>query len=203
MRSFIVTCEKRLWCRSGRDALKFLRRRGLSDQTIRAARLGYDHQKDGVTIPWFDGKQLRMVNVRRLNGEPKYDAEAGSVRGILYPSAKLQAGDPILLVEGEFDALLANQEAGKIVQAVTTGSASDRPTAKTLAAVALCRPVLTAFDADAAGDRAAKLWRSILPHARRIRPPSGKDITDSHQAGINLERWLLAEVRTARRESSG
>ena len=78
--------EKRLWTPEGARRLAYLRGRGLEDETIRAARLGFTPgvmipKKDGtgtwkasgVTIPWFDRDRLAIVKIRQPKGrEPKY-----------------------------------------------------------------------------------------------------------------------------------
>lgn len=203
VRDLVRLGEARLWSHNGRKALDWLRKRGLQDRTIRQARLGYcpvDCQpilSKGILIPWFQGSKIRMLNVRRLAGHPKYQSAQGSVQGGWYPDASsLLAGRPAIIVEGEFDALLVNQECGVFIRAVTLGSAVARPSALDLAALATCDPLLIAYDNDEAGDEAAAYWRQLCPgRAMRVRPPVGKDITDVHLSGRSLRAWIRSELR--------
>ncbi len=70
-----------------RGARAYLNRRGLSDDTIRTARLGLQVEDariggvfpgakvfipNGIVIPWFEGDEVAMVNVRRPRDEPRY-----------------------------------------------------------------------------------------------------------------------------------
>ena len=207
-REIVNTCKRRLWSVAGHVALTWLRDRGLNDETIKAARLGYNPVDTnfaglfvpaGIILPWFDRRQLRMVNVRRLDRLPKYQVVAGSVKGGVYPDSDLHAGRPVVICEGEFDSLLIRQEAGDVVQAITLGSASDRPTSNILGALVSCPVVLLGFDADPAGDKAAADWRDLIQRAKRSPPPVGKDWTEVHKAGRNLRSIFKAELRKAER----
>jgi hypothetical protein len=50
--------------------------------------------------------------------------------------------------------------------------------------------LLVAYDTDAAGAEGAARWESICPHAQRIVPLAGKDVTDFYLAGGNLRAWV-------------
>lgn len=195
-RRLVRLAERVLWSADGEDACTYLRERGLTDKTIKAAHLGYDPEKDAIMIPWTHGKILRKVSTRRLSSQPRYANVDGSVGGTIYPDVSLLPGQPALLVEGEFDCLLVRQMAGNVVQAVTLGSVSSQPTPETLVALALCSPFLVGLDADRAGDKAAKVWARLAPRSKWVRPPKGKDWTDSHLAGVNLPRWLQNKVNS-------
>ena len=63
-----------LWSDAGVKPLDWLRQRGLSDETIRNAKLGYQatsgdvaglYADRGVLIPWIAGDSIRFVQVRR------------------------------------------------------------------------------------------------------------------------------------------
>lgn len=175
------------------DVVSWLRRRGLHDQTIRAAKLGLN--EEGLLIPWFgaDGR-LAALNIRRGTGEPKYRLEKGSAKGGIYPHTTLDYRRPVLLCEGELDTLLARQEAGDLVQAITLGSAGDAPATTARMHLALCRSVFIALDADAAGDRGAKHLAQLLPGTKRLRPPEGMDLTDIHKCRT-LRTWLNESLK--------
>jgi hypothetical protein len=190
--------EDCLHSEKGSSGLRWLKRRGLTDDTITSARLGYNKFRKAISIPWFDGSRLRLVNMRRLkkhSNRPKYEAISGSVKGSLYPSRQLEQGRPIVFVEGEFNCLLVNQVAGDLAQAVTLGSASDRPSADMMRALLPFPFLLVAYDADAAGDKAAKWWTDFTRRAIRLRPRSGKDVTDMHLAGVDVRAWLSEGIK--------
>ncbi len=189
----------RLWTPEGADALGYLRGRGLTDETIRAARLGWTPgvgipieggvrywRVAGIVLPWLDGDRVAMVKVRRL-GEfkgAKY-VEAYRDRPGIYPDpAVIEPSKPLVIVEGEFDALLLGQALGDLAAVATLGSASNRPEGSTYLAM-LAAPVwYLAHDADDAGDRAASGWPA---RAVRVRPPDPrKDWTEAHQYGVEL-----------------
>ena len=179
--------------------------RGLTEATIRAARLGWTSRTaipgrdevrffraSGLIIPWFDGVRLTMVKIRQPDDrKPKY-IEAFRHGPRVFPSLTIvRTAAPLILVEGEFDALLLNQELGSLAAVVTMGSASARPDMQVLWRFADAQPMYAAHDADPAGDRAAG---SSSSRAIRVQPPAGKDWTEAHQAGINLRRWWVENV---------
>jgi hypothetical protein len=223
--SVVADAEKRLWSPEGAAALEYLRHdRGLRDETIRAAQLGFADKLrlpkrdgsgtwpvSGITIPWFDRDHLARVKIRRLGliTGAKY-IEAFSDHPRIYPGPEgIRRDAPLIVTEGEFDALLLGQELGELGAVVTLGSASARPGPDSLG-VMLAAPVwYLATDADDAGDRAASGWPA---RARRVRPPapfkdwtearpgawgcsgSGTDAPSVVQAGIDLRRWWVEEV---------
>jgi hypothetical protein len=200
-RSLVDEAARRIWTLEGTEALAFLHRRGLTDETIRTARLGVvasvaiptrDGDRDflarGVTIPWFDGDRLALVKVRQPEGvKPKY-AEAFRDRPGIFPDpAVIEPGRPLVITEGEFDALLLGQELRDLAEVVTLGSASSKPEGGILVDLMAAAPWYLALDGDDAGDKAASGWPA---RAIRVRPPGVyKDWTEAAQAGVNLRRW--------------
>jgi DNA primase len=199
-----------LWTPEGAAALAYLTGRGLTPETIRAARLGVTGpiaeltgRPRGIVIPWFDGDRLALVKIRQPEGvKPKY-REAFRDRDRppeLYPGPEtIQPGEPLIIVEGEFDALLLGQALGELAAVLTLGSASAGPDTGILGALLSAPAWYIAHDADAAGDRAAAHW-TTYPRARRVRPPgSFKDWTEAASpapgsvgTGMDLSRWWAA-----------
>ena len=69
--ALVNDAAERLWRHEGAEDLAYLRSRGLADETIRAARLGWTKRADGVpwkppgvVIPWFEGDRLTRVKIR-------------------------------------------------------------------------------------------------------------------------------------------
>jgi hypothetical protein len=191
----------RLWTPEESDALAYLKGRGLTEVTIKAARLGWTPgvmipkrdgvgywRASGVTIPWFDGDRLTSVKIRQPEGsKPKY-GEAFRDRPTIFPGPSVvRAGKPLVVTEGEFDAILLGQELGELAAVVTLGSASARPEAANFGRMLAAPAWYIATDADDAGDKAASEWPA---RAIRVRPPApDKDWTEAAQSGINLTRW--------------
>src|SRR5271166_3745164 len=102
----------------------------------------------GVVIPWFDGDRLALVKIRQPEGrKPKY-AEAFRDRPRVYPDpAVIEPGRPLVVVKGEFDALLLGQELRDLAAVVTLGSASSRPDLATRSEMLAAAPWFIATDA--------------------------------------------------------
>jgi hypothetical protein len=96
-------------------------------------------------------------------------------------------GKPLVIVEGEFDALLLGQALTDLAAVVTLGSASTRPEGSSYLTMSAAPTWYVARDADDAGDKAAAGWPA---RAIRVRPPAPcKDWTEAAQSGVKLTRW--------------
>jgi 5S rRNA maturation endonuclease (ribonuclease M5) len=213
-KAFVEYAVNLLWSEQGEPALEYLRGRGLKDETIKSAQLGYNPTEmlrpgvkwarekpvklwQGIAIPWFVGDELWRLSIRdeRAEADERYKQVAGGSNG-LYMAFSLHFDRPVVLVEGEFDALSVAQECGKAVSVVATGTTEGSHTAKWLAALARKDFVLVAFDADAAGDTAAKWWLERLESAHRIRP-WWNDANQMLQDGIDLlNDWILPSLQS-------
>lgn len=197
---FVDDCAKRLWAPEGDRARAYLLDRGLSETTIRAAKLGFNADEcrlpenryvaRGITIPWLHQGKIHALNVRRANQEPKYLLVKGSRRGVPFPASPT-SGRVVVMCEGEFDALLLRQEAGDIVDAITVGSASDRASPEIVRCLLGAPSILVCTDCDEAGERAVRYWQSMSTRVRRIRTLEGLDVTDTFLSGGNLRLWIL------------
>jgi hypothetical protein len=211
----VETAESALWLDQGVDTRIYLANRGLTEETIHRARLGFNADDQwvrgifpdqavfvprGIVIPWPDGPDMGLINVRRAEGQPKYVAVKGSRGGGIYPGRlAIVTGKPLVIVEGEFDALLLGQELDGLVSVVTLGSAGFRPRPIALNAMLRASPWVIATDADDAGNRSAEDWLAITDRSVRVTPPKelGKDWTDAYQNGLDLRDWwarTLAEL---------
>lgn len=93
----------------------YLRKRGLTTETIDRFQLGYSSDMDGVTIPYFSATgKLVMLKIRRLgNQKPKYltlghDYPLESATHIFNVAAVVKPN--LVICEGEFDAMILAQE---------------------------------------------------------------------------------------------
>ena len=191
----------RLWSIEGAEALAYLTDvRHLSPEVIRSARLGWTprvaipkreggtYEARGIVIPWRDGDRLTLVKIRQPDGLRLRYAEGFRERPTLFPDPRvIKPGLPLIVVEGEFDAMLLGQELGELASVVTLGSASNRPGPRLLGMMLAAPRWYISTDADDAGDRAAEGWP---PRAHRARPPRPfKDWTEARQGGVDLRRW--------------
>ena len=201
--------ETTLWEPRGERALDYLRRRGLQVATIREARLGYhtvdqydepnawglpsDHKPvwvpRGVVIPWRVAGALWRVNIRRPAGTPKYIGPAASGKA-LYGVDDIASDKAVVLVEGEFDALVVAQQGGDLVVAVATGSTHGGRHWQWAGKLALAPLVLVAFDADEPGEQGARWWLNVLPNGKRWRP-YWDDVSQIHEDGADVREWVV------------
>lgn len=204
----VSQAEETLWSEAGEPALNYLTGRGLTTRAIRAARLGYvpgDFRQwrviegmdvpCGITIPWFAADALWAVKVRRAYGTPKYQqVKGGNVNG-LYGADQLADREIALFCEGEFDAILARQEAGELVASVTLSSATAILSSRWYAELTHCHTILVAYDQDAAGERGANRLLSLSPRFRPIQVPQGKDIGEFYLHGGDVYQWIEQALR--------
>ena len=171
----------------------------MTDKTIKAADLGFtpgvmlptrngDRRflTSGIVIPWREDGRLTRIKIRRLDdGKPKY-AEAFSDRPLIYPSPDIiRPGEPLIICEGEFDAMLLGQELPE-ASVITLGSSAARIEPDVLSRMLTGRHG-SALDADEAGDKAAAKFPA---RAIRVRPPDpDKDWGEVHAGGFNRVRY--------------
>lgn len=152
----------------------------------------------GIIEPWhYDGHlwalrvRCRVGNLaqalnipddvnRTGNTLPKYLNLAGSVQtGAIYGGDAITAEKTVVLVEGGFDAVLANQVLTPQYVAVTLGAATNRPLDDQIAALRRAKRVILLLDSDAAGQSAQKyLQEKVGDTAIAAQIPDGKDITE-------------------------
>jgi hypothetical protein len=199
--------EDTLWSDVGEPALNYLIGRGLTTRTIRSARLGYvpgDFRgwrviegmdvPCGITIPWLASGALWAVKVRRAYGTPKYQQiKGGNVNG-LYGADGLADREVALFCEGEFDALIAGQEAGALVAPLTLGSAAARLSSRWYGELTHCHTLLVAYDRDPAGEQGAQRLLSLSSRFRAVAVPQGKDISDFYLNGGDVYSWIEAQL---------
>ena len=166
-----------MWAPAGGRALAYLRwGRGLNDDIITAARLGYVagapsawetveglNVPCGITIPWIAEGAIWGIKVRRAAGEQRYQqVSGGNIRGSLYLADQIEPGLPLIITEGEFDALTAWQAGWGIASAGAIGSASHARIDRRWYGRLLVAPrILACMDADEAGAGAATQLMAI------------------------------------------
>jgi DNA primase len=213
-RQFTQACEARLWTPVGTKALRYLRQRGLHDETIRTARIGFHPAERLMTravwglepdpaerlwlprwlvFPWWVGDELWRVVIRRVGDQVPKHKRYVSVSGgghTLYRVETLQPNAPAMIVEGVLDALAITQEAADLVAVVAAGSTTGGRLERWVGRLALASLVLVAFDADQAGARAAVWWQQALGARARLWRPYWDDLAAMLQGGADVRTWV-------------
>lgn len=197
----------------GRD---YLQKRGLSKAVTSAHRLGYN-PKDyegqwgnaevyiparSIILPWEEYTEhwvgetwvpAKVLKVKyRCIDRKKFGQATGGAEG-LYGMPFYRPGRPIILVEGEICALSIWQAAPGLAIPLATGSADGARLYHWVAYLALASQLILAFDADKAGDDAARWWQTPFPNATRHRPLR-HDVNDMLTAGDDITAWLTSAL---------
>jgi len=191
--------------------LDYLHNRGLKDEAIDRFNLGYNEQDwydlrvnwglpvdekeklflpRGIVIPYVCNGAMWKVNIRKAVTEGgKYHAIAGSEE-TLFNGHSILDGKPVVLVEGEIDAVSGWQEAGDLATFVATSGAKKQLT-HCIPVLERASTILVAFDMDAngSGDNGADYWRSSLASAMRW-DPDGHDINNMLIAAKDIRGWV-------------
>lgn len=175
---------------------------GLTDEMLSEKQKAKGNVKvpPGILIPWFGDGQIWKLAIKRFeatDSDMKYGQVVGS-KDALYGSDNLQRNKPILLCEGEFDALSALQEAGDSITAIGTGSAAKGRLPLWIARIATyASQVLLSFDGDEAGSDAATYWKDIFGEKAIPWPPYSHDINDMLRDGKDIRQWVQTGLSIA------
>jgi hypothetical protein len=160
----------------------------------------------GIVIPWTDTDGVNGINIRRSPKDVEPDAEeqwkrrkyqrASGPSAPLYGSRHVRDGKPVVIVEGEFDALAIRQEAGDLVVPVATGSTGGARRQEWLDLLSPVPTVLIAFDAEEPGERASQAWLNALPSGIRWHPHAD-DTAEMLTQGRDLRMWVRCGLRSA------
>jgi len=160
----------------------------------------------GVVIPWgAPDAGVIGVNIRRPSGDVDPDGDGWKARKYqraagpsspLFGAERADGTRPVVLVEGEFDALAVRQCASDLVHAVATGSTGGARRKRWRTLLASAPAVLVAFDAEEPGEEAARVWTRGLPNALRW-PPHAHDTADMLETGLDVRMWVRCGLRAA------
>lgn len=185
------------------DALAYLRNeRGLSDLTIRKAKIGYRTNREpgrkwrgygAFTIPAYQGKQLANLFLRFWPVTPLlHKGKSLKYAGLQGRGALLYPREPrtkaLLVVEGLFDALLAGQNQ---LPAITSTTGTSWP--RELHSVVVGRRAAVTFDAEAyslARARAAEFIEAGASEAWAVDLGAG-----GLAAGEDITDWFITHGR--------
>jgi KaiC/GvpD/RAD55 family RecA-like ATPase/transcription elongation factor Elf1 len=171
----------------GKKGLRYLLKRGFTQETIKKAELGFTrrYHQNWISIPAFEDGIVRLIKFRKV---PPYEdeceikekciREAGG-KSILYNNEALKHHDEIIILEGEFDALMALQNGYENAVGVTVGAGTLK--SDWYDALILKSKIYLCFDSDSAGQNAARnVWAERLGKDRcyNVELPDGMDVND-------------------------
>jgi hypothetical protein len=219
---FVEWAEMELWTtEQGEEARAWLHERGLTDDAVKAFRLGWNLRDwwpkretwglpavmkengkpkklalpAGLVIPKLQNGRVVRVRIRRAipYGDSRYWTVSGSNTGVM--SIPGEEKGIVLVVESDLDAMLIWQEAGDLATVMSLGSAQARPDQEALRTLQNAKEILVALDTDDAGAREAwQWWKQHFKQARRWPPIAGKDPGEMFQAGVDIRLWVQAGI---------
>ena len=215
-RAFVERAQRSL--RDNHAALEYYLKRGLTEATIVEWKLGYnphgfrdtaqawgldptDYPKgvwlpQGYVIPGIALDNVWYIKIRRPDvttaGSPKYVSIAGSHAKALYGTDFLRSDkQTLLLVEGEFNALIAYQELAHMVDIVSVGSAANGVAPRWIPYLFHYETILALYDGDEAGRKGLASLKQLSHKVKRVWLPSeAGDLNDFYLAGGKLQQWL-------------
>jgi hypothetical protein len=176
--------------------------RGLSDEVIARAKLGWDGERIVIPVAKADGSWLfakRRQPPGKEESGPKYQYPQGS-KAMLYGAELLSGVQEVIVCEGELDALILRSRG--FVAVSGTGGAGTFP--EEWAGMFSSIPkVYVVFDLDDAGKKGSQAVGRLIPHARIVQLPEelGEhgDVTDFFmKAGMAADdfRQLCQKARS-------
>lgn len=208
----VKQAEETLWGEQGKRALYYLKeQRGLTETIILEARLGYivGDYRDwkthngltvpcGITIPWYADGMIWGIKVRRAAGQQRYQqVSGGNIKGCLYLADTIQPGLPLMITEGEFDALVVRQTAKDTICVASIGSAANRQiNSKWFTKLISAPSILLRMDEDHAGQGAIAQISTLSRAVKCIQVPQGKDVNDFHQLAGHAPvfHWIIENI---------
>lgn len=220
--------QEELWGIEGEAAREYLHLRGLADKIIRDYQLGYlstdlyeENEKwgfgiemnqqgyerkvwlpKGIVIPTIENDIVTGLKIRVLGSltQHKYIKVKGSKSGV-FGNQFFTGKDICILTEGEFDAMLLNQETQNRYAVGSLGSATNLLNGLDFAIWGKyfipMMNIYVVFDSDAAGNKGSEALAGFSERISRINLPiipDVKDITDFYLVGGDLQNWLANEI---------
>lgn len=219
--AFVWRAERYLW-QHGAKAVEYLQSRGLGEDVLKKARIGYcpgwyvdsleswgllreqtgQNETEikipaGITFPYIIDGNIWKIQIKRFESDGSYFQVLGS-SDCPFGIDNLEAGKPVLLTEGEFDRLSVLQEAGDLVATVATGGTNRSQSTRWITRLKQAPVVLVGFDQDEnkAGDEGASWWLKKLPNSTRWTPWT-HDANQMLTTGLSLRTWIKLGLRSA------
>ena len=206
------------------NALAFLEKRGLPFQAVQQYKIGwidrdcYFNKKEwglekehaqyiykanslwipqGILIPTIEasGNAIRL-KVRRYdcanNQLPKYIAISGSMNGLSIIGNTQHK--TMIVLESELDAYAVHHAVNDSAFVVAVGSNIKNPDNVTDNLAKKALNLIICHDNDEAGKKMLIKWQTLYSHAISLPAPSGKDIGEAIQKGLDIRAWLSANI---------
>jgi DNA primase len=214
---YIETFQEWLWKEEQKDARDFLHSKGISDESIKSAGLGWnivdrylsreewgipaEMKPDGkpkklwipkgLVIPCYENQRIIRLRVRCADKRSKYVLIPGSDMRPMVWNVEKKA---VVIVESELDGLLLHQEVGDLVGVVALGSAQAKPDQETHDLLQNADLILVALDSDDAGAKAAWTFWPETYGCKVKRWPCirGKDPSEAWANGLDIRAWVMA-----------
>lgn len=203
-----------LWSTQCKEIRKYLHERGLNEETLQKNHIGFNpinsfeplekwglipatpeeskvFMPAGICIPWIVEGQAWKINFRRFGSTPKYLQIKGSQSSV-FGLENLREHTTAFIVEGEFDAMLLEQEVGDLVGVCTLGSASSRHLSSDWLSYFLgYQRIYLMGDNDKAGCDWSEALLGLSRRLKWIQVPEGaKDISEFWLTTGNLHGWV-------------
>lgn len=182
MNDIAARAKAKLWGPDGGEGLDYLRARGLQDEIIEAAGLGFipNHRQTykvhgltvfaGITIPSTYRGGVEFIQFRNIwNNEKENRYRAlGNAKGTLFGGDSLEPFQDVYLFEGAFDSLIARQLG---FQAAALSGAKNELSPRWYYKILTAQAVYLCGDDDLAGRGFQERHRQLLPTAIPWVPP--------------------------------
>jgi len=162
-----------------RAALDYLMsERGMTEKTLRHFRIGLKQDDTKwITIPHVKDRRVVNLKHRRLEpGEPKYKRTKGA-ETVLFNVDSLDVSKPVIITEGEIDAMTLWDRGFRNVCAVTAGAQAGFRWGEALEGV---KSIYLLYDMDEPGRRGAEsVARQLgMDRTHNVVLPRGKDVNE-------------------------
>ncbi len=193
LRRFYIGWNPRQFFRAKRDwGFDGDGKMGLSSGLV-VPKFSLDEQLVGITIRRLDKAEAKKwgkyYSVPSPFGRPIWTTQQAPG-----PEDSRAGGWPLLVVEGELDAILLSQET-QVCNVACLGSAGRKPALQShrdfWELFTKGGKVFLALDNDPAGERALEWWLKEWRNTRPLLVPKGKDVTEAYLQGVDLKQWLL------------
>ena len=195
----------------GTAVAKYLLGRGITAELAHTFGLGFNPHwvgtavgklAPGITIPCWDDSGLWYVKVRLTKQAAeqvgaKYLLLAGGNSHAMFNASAVATAKTVLIVEGEFDAIVGHAHAPQGTAVVSFGSASmTLETSPTWGNLLVTRKVYASLDNDGAGQGAMAKWLQWPFITAASTLPAGKDLSElwQLQGGAAVAQWLKQGV---------
>lgn len=198
----IDRCRQLLFSKAGERGLDYLLSRGLASPTIEKFHLGYSPAMwvgkvkipQGITIPASYAGVYWYIKIRSIPGtdSPRYLCIPGSKTNAIFHGDAVNGWPFAMISEGEFNAMILDQEVGDVIPVCSLGSAVNKLDLLTWGKCFLSqRYLLCLYDNDPAGEKGFENMKEMLgKRAKRVTLPGERDLNDYFLAGGDIWEWL-------------